>query len=205
MKTFLALVATGLLVAASAKSVTAAPIINSATGVSNPGQVITFSEVVLPDGSPLTNQYSGLGVTFQGMFYNPQPLFFPTDPSAGNFSFTVPNAPITPFSIFFNTPQQAAAFQIVTNPGITTIEALLNGNVVESFQVATNFPTDGLYQGFEGITFDQIRVNTPPNTNLAALIDNLQSTNAPEPATLAVFGLLAVGAFGLNRRLKTIG
>lgn len=43
-----------------------------------------------------------------------------------------------------------------------------------------------------------------PNTSLGNLLDNvsLVQVAVPEPATLAVFGALAAGAFGLRRRVR---
>src|SRR5947207_16006687 len=41
-----------------------AAFIHNSTGLSSPSQVITFEEHVLSEGTPVTNQYADLGVTF---------------------------------------------------------------------------------------------------------------------------------------------
>src|SRR5271167_1751197 len=54
---------------ASCGIATATNIISSNTGLTSPASTITFSEIILPDNTPLTNQYAGLGVTFSGGYY----------------------------------------------------------------------------------------------------------------------------------------
>lgn len=163
---------------------------------------ITFTEVVLPTDTPLTNQYSGLGVTFNGLYYNAPNASSLTPPTAANFQTGGANT-ISPFLISFNQPLTGAAFRMQTNPGTSLFEALLNNVVVESFMAPTTFPSNNDFFGFQAIVFDQIRV-TPGGSGNRAVIDNIQLGSAiPEPATLAVFGLMAVGgAFGVRRRLK---
>ncbi|MFA5205081.1 MAG: hypothetical protein WC708_11830 [Lentisphaeria bacterium] len=55
---------TCIMVAASA--VARAALIESATGLTNPAFTITFSASPQSDGTQITNQYSGSGVTFDG-------------------------------------------------------------------------------------------------------------------------------------------
>lgn len=193
--TVLSIVCVGLALALAGPA-SATPIINL-TGLTSPAQVITFDEVVLPSGTALTNQYNAYGVTFAGAWYNPQPGFSTTPPTAGNFQ--QPDGPTVfsnPFSLFFSQPLSAFAMVLITNPGTSTFEALLSGSVVEMFSTGTG--AAGFY-GFEDIVFDQVRV-TAGGINQAALFDTLQSEPVPEPGTLFLVGSGLLGLARLRRR-----
>jgi hypothetical protein len=184
----------------------AASLVNG-SGISNLGTTITFDEIPLANGIALTNQYSSLGVTFTGLFYNPFPNPFPNinPPSAGNFPDELLNS-INPFVISFAQSQSAAAFSLATGfAGTSTFEALLNGTVVDSFSSATDFRIANNFYGFTGVTFDAIRVSAGGPT----LIDNIQFTsataqNVPEPFT--IIGTLVGGtaAVRMRKKLKSV-
>lgn len=183
----------------------AAPIMLSPTGLSSSDVTITWSEVVLPQESAITNQYSAFGVTFSPntMFYNTQPGIFPTDPHASNYS-TGFQSGLT--SMYFTAPASGVAFNFISNAGVSNFTALLNGNLVETFSAATDTVL-GLtrFYGFTGITFNEIRFLAPGNN--AFQIDNIQIKHAavPEPGPLA---LLAAGLLSLwlskYRRLSAV-
>lgn len=190
---------------AAAPSAYGTSVINN-TGIPSPATTITFSEFTFPTGTSITNQYASLGVTFSpGMFYNVQPVFFPTDFLA-NYDVVTNN----PCSILFGQDQTAAAFAVQTNPGTSTFAAYLNGSLVESFTA----PTDLSYlpdlthasdfYGFTGIVFDEIRITAPVNG--AFQIDNLQLAQGegpvPEPLTISCV-LLAAGSVGGYLRRRT--
>lgn len=191
-----------LIFATIVSTANAAPIIASPTGLASPDSTVTFSEVALANGTLITNQFAAYGVTFAGAYMNPQGGFI-TPPNAGNFQ--QPDGPTVfsnPFSIFFNTPQEAAAFEYLSNPGTTLFEARLNGNLVESFSTATALSP--LFYGFQSIVFDEIRVTAPLSTNQAALFDTiqLQAAEVPEPASLALWSLISVAGLAAWRRRK---
>jgi hypothetical protein len=49
---------------------------NNFFGLSNPGQILTFNEVVLSTDTVVTDQYAGLDVTFSPLvYYSPQTGF----------------------------------------------------------------------------------------------------------------------------------
>jgi hypothetical protein len=103
-----------------------------------------------------------------------------------------------PFFITFANPVTEAAFGYAKNPTTVTIEALLNGVVVDSFQQAVTYnnPATG-FLGFTGVLLDQIRVTADVQEGL---IDNIQfgsSSAVPEPSTI---GLLSLGVIGLIAR-----
>ena len=186
-----------------------AGVITNDFGIANPDQTIGFDELSFPIGTPITDQFAGFGVTFTpNMFYNFSPFFFPTESLA---SFDGPN--MNNISILFDTEVSAAAVAVQSNPDTTTFTALLDGNVVEqfsaqtSFDIAPTFSRANDFFGFEGIVFDELRIE---NTMQAFQIDNLQfdvSTGSndvvPEPASLAIFGFGAVGIIAGGRRKRS--
>jgi len=175
--------------------------LNNGTGISNPATTITFSEFPLANDTPLTNQYSSLGVTFNGLrVYNDFDGFPNINlPAASNF-FPITN----PFLIGFTQSQSQAAFSLATNGGTSTFTALLNGSVVETFSATTNTSNTNNFYGFTGVTFDAIRVTAAGNG--AGIIDNIQfgtATAQPVPEPFSIIGTLVGGtaAFRIRKKL----
>lgn len=192
------------LIAALAFSNAHAASVQNTTGIVSPIITITFDEVALGDSALVTTEYSGLGVTFSGLYYNPQgPVPFPgiSGNNVGNNSFPLLN----PFSIFFSSDVTSVAFGVATNPGLTTFEAWNGGLFVESFSASTSFDgSTDYYFGFTGITFDEIRVSVGGAGGGGMLIDNLQVSPVPEAKTYAMLaaGLCLLG-FVARRRKET--
>jgi hypothetical protein len=182
-----------------ATNVQATPITN-AFGLLTPDTTVTFSEVPLANNTPLTNQFAALGVTFSNLFIDTTLVVF-GPPSAENFQDGCVVGTCQPFDIFFSSPVAAAAFQMITNPGTSTFQALLNSGPVESFTAATTIPSS-TYYGFQNIVFNQIHV-IPGGVNQAAGIDNIEfslaTPSVPEPASSA---LIAAGAIAMATRRR---
>lgn len=186
--------------------------LNNSTGISNPATTITFSEVLLADGTPLTNQYSSLGVTFTNLFYNATIGGFPNinPPAATNFANNGNGNIINPLLISFTQLQSQAAFSVVTNPGSSNFEALLNNIVIDSFTSATDTSNANNFYGFTGVTFDAIRI-TAGGINGAAAIDNIQFNSAstptavPEPFTIIGTIIGGTAVLRMRKKLKVIG
>jgi hypothetical protein len=186
----------------SAAGADGAVILDSPTGLPNPAETITFDEVVLADGTALTNQFAGFGVTFSGLSYSLDPFTLAdlASPMARQVGFG-------PVSIFFNAPQTDVALAFVTNPTNTIMTALLNGVVVETFVEPTNAFDANIYYGFTGLTpFNELRIQLL-SADPTALIDNIQfgtaapldPTAVPEPATLSLIGLGLASLYARRR------
>lgn len=170
--------------------------IESTTGLASPAVAITFDEIALPASSPVGDHYEPLGISLDpGLLYNP-PEATTTDGVPGIEGNRLANFyPVVPvFSIRFLEPVREAVVGLLA-PDITTLTALLGGVEVESFQNSRASQAQGFY-GFEGIVLDEIRIDAHSRFDEGrALVDNVQFTALPEPATgiLIPLGLLAAG------------
>lgn len=173
----------------------AAPIVNS-FGLAAPVTTVTFSELNLPAGTLITNQFADFGVTTSGHSYNPQVgASFP-----GISGDHIGSSTTVPFLLSFGQVVTSAAFGYAKNPTTVLVEALLGNIVVESLSQAVTYNNSNTaFLGFSGISFDAIRVTASVPEGL---VDNVQigAANAvPEPATLGLLAL-AMTAAGLAGR-----
>jgi hypothetical protein len=184
----------------SAPSATAATIVASSTGLTNPQTTINFDEVALASGTSVTNQFASFGLTIDpSLSYTPQ-TGFPniTGNTLGNFSPSV-SGPVT---LKFASSLTAAGFNMVSNSSTYSFQALLGGVVIESFQSAVGSSSASNFYGFTGSNFDAIRINNLSGDSY--LIDNVQlgvTSAVPEPATWAMM-LLGLGFVGGSLRSR---
>lgn len=208
---FLTASALALCLAGSAQ---AAIIDKAATGLSDADVTLTFDEF---DGA--TGPVGDLYKDTYGVSFNPDLRFlaeFNSNGSRGytprgghagtvlaNFVFGSPIVYSDPFSILFDTVIADVSFALgsAANANFpTTISALLNGVVVESFATlpdAGAAATDGDddFYGFSGILFDEVVVDTgfPRGTSFDTLSYTVAAVPLPAglPLMLVGFGLLA--------------
>ena len=185
----------------------ASTIQNSSAGLSSTFTTENFSGD-LPDGTAAGSNYSG--VTFGAGNYITSGYDGRFPNMVGKLISNFSPCCTTPTSLSFATPISGAAFNFVSNPGVSTFTAFLNGAQVETFTETTDY--SGNFYGFENINFDSIRIDSGGGNN-AYILDNLQVTSAldnrqaaavPEPETYAMV-LTALSVMGfIARRRKSL-
>lgn len=177
-------------------------------GVASPTNTVTFSEVVLPSGTALTNQYGSLGINFTGLYYDPCPSCVTTlptgaKPDAGNFITFDGGSPSVSFN--FAGAATAFSFSFASDGAIYTLGAYLSNSVVESFSFAgSNWQT----YGFTGSLFDEVRLTYAVTPFVSEfLVDDLKWTATtapiPEPEVYAML-LAGLGLLGAAKRRRAI-
>jgi len=178
--------------------------LTTAAGFGASDVLVTFDEVAVQSATAVTTQYSQYGVTLGADIYAGTPFANPAN-FAGQFLANGGNN--WSYSIFFNAPVSAAGAYWEFNSGVTQIlAAYLGGALVESF-LYTNADCceSTAFLGFTDITFDEIRLTaTGDFADSSFILDNLhfrvgQDAEVPEPASLALLGL---GALGMAARRK---
>ena len=144
----------------------------------------SFGDAMVTNVFAATTDPNTLGQSADG-------FFFPQDTMTFTFS-----SPLSAFGIDINTfATDNGAYTATTN----------NGDVISSF--FDPFPGFGTGQfiGFlSTVPFTSVTITaSDPDNGLSFTLDTLRAQVAPEPGTLAVFGLMAMGAFGVRHRLNT--
>ena len=174
--------------------------IDHGTGLAGLFQTITFSELSFAPNTPITTQFSSLGVSFTPQLYYDTPDVLYANIVGDRLQNYYPccNA----FSIFFTNVQSAVDFNFVTQPGTTTFTARLGGVIQESFTTSTDLLTTPNFYGFQGISLDEIDVSVS-SVNGAMQLDNIQ-LGVPEPGGWALLasGLMALAAFSRRKKAR---
>jgi hypothetical protein len=150
-------------------------------------------------GQQAGSSFSGLSFT-SGLYINSTQSGLPG--ISGNDITNVKGTCCTiPESIIFNQTIKSAAFALVSNLGTVSIDALLNGIVVDHINAHSSTNTLQ-YVVFLNDDFNSIRFNSAPINN-AFGIDNLQyqpeAVTLTEPTSIA---LIAAGLFGFTTQCK---
>lgn len=181
-----------------------ATFINNSSGLLNPQQTIDFESAPLTFNQAVSTEFQSFGVTFSNAFGNPDPSTTYSHISGnriGNFQANGPGA-AGALVLDFNSVLSSMAFAMVTAPGTSTIQAFLNGSLVESFNAATSAFDPNNFYGFKDILFNRVTMSVA-SFDTALMIDNLQTGAAgtvPEPGSSASWALLMLaGMAGLRR------
>jgi hypothetical protein len=210
MSTIKTLAAIGLTLACAAQAQAAQ--LSTAAGF-GPGDItVTFDEVTLNNGDVVTNQYSGLGVTFSTDTTDPwrgggtgyssgYPNF------AGNYldNFTGAVGTASTYNILFSSTvdEAGAYFEFNISSPAAQFSAYLNGSLVDTFSYNNvSCCSSAEFIGFTGVQFNEIRVNGITGTHF--IMDELHaspSSAVPEPDSLALLlaGAAVVGAWRRRR------
>jgi hypothetical protein len=214
--------ASAAIVATHAAPLVAQAISGSTSGLAGTFSTINFNGLGIGSGAPVSSQIAGVTFT-PALFYAATGAeSFASFPPGYLINFSGSAAAVNPFSIFFASAVNGAALQIQTDPGATTtFQAFLGATNVGSFTASTSCcgaTGDFLYYGFQGITFDQLRITTSGGAEGFIAIDNLQYataggtepppppppvTTVPEPATMTLMATGLAGLIAARRRRKT--
>jgi len=200
--------ATGVIAAGVAAllagSAAAAPMVIDQSAFSGSETVIDFSG--LAPGTPITNQYSGQGVTFSGG------LTANFTASAQNFALiSFAGSPIT---IDFSQTMLRAGFDVLTNDAdnlFVNVEAYSGGSLVSTgmfeFQTGSTYSFAGLEDSINGI--DRLILSAAGTTGTNAFVmDNFRfeagAAVVPEPSAALLFpaGLLLAASVVRRRRVS---
>lgn len=179
-----------------------AALINNSFGLTGTFQTIGFESVALMTNQAVSTQFQSLGVTFTNAFGNPVANSLPnfSGNRIGNFQGGIGN--VGTLTMDFSSVLDSVAFALVTSPGTSTIQAYLNGLLVESNTAPTDTTSFTNFYGFTGIQFNQVRLSVVSFDN-ALLIDNLQlapaNLSVPEPTSEALVMLALAGLFAMGR------
>lgn len=179
-----------------------ASFINNSFGLTGPQQTIDFESVALVTNQAVSTEFQSLGATFTNAFGNPVVNSLPnfSGNRIGNFQGGIGN--LGTLTIDFSSVLDSVAFALVSSPGTSTIQAYLNGLLVESGTALTDTTSFTNFYGFTGIQFNRVTLSVV-SFDSALLIDNLQLTPAdltvPEPASGALVMLALAGLCALGR------
>ena len=154
----------------SSPALRAQAIVAQFAGLSNPDQVIDFGANVLPNFTPVTNQFAGITVSHASYFTTGTSNNLVGGFLTNDFS----GAPNT-LRIQFATPISDLSF-VYHQVGVgapSQFRALLGGVLVSSFSHASDQFQPNNYFGFTNLVFDELQLDFVIDFNLDTLAFNL--------------------------------
>lgn len=173
---------------------------NGLAGLVNNFQTETFDGVDVPIFTPAGDlfhpvRFGAESYVVSGINFGPHML----GNSINTLEYSGNDLPVS--VLHFVAPVNAAAFAFITPFATESVfTALYQGRVVESFTAPTNSGDSPInFYGFRGFVFDTITVYNGPYNE--AVIDNLQVSVIPEPASLGLL-LSGLALLGVLRRRR---
>ena len=144
-------------------------IIAQNSGLMNPGQTITFGANVLPNFTPVTNQFAGITVS-HASYYTTSVV----NNLVGGFLTNSFSGPPDTLSIQFASPITDLSFVYhqISTAAPSVIRALLQGVTVDSFSGTWNQTQPNNYFGFTNTVFDELQIDFVSDFNLDTLAFN---------------------------------
>ena len=146
-----------LFIAAAPAVLHAQAIIAQSSGLPNPAHVIDFGANVLPNFTPVSNQFPGITVTHASYFTtgtsnNLMGGFLTNNFAAGN-----PNT----LTIHFASQISALSFVYhqVGQSIPSNFRAMLGATIVDSFSILWNQSSPNNYFGFTNVIFDELQID----------------------------------------------
>ena len=151
-------------------STCAQAIVAQPSGLDFPGRVIDFGANLFPDGTPLSTQFGGLVITHASYFTAAAPNnnvaggFLGNDASAG--------PPHTMSIRFAHSISDLSFVYHQIGAGTSTIRARLQGNTVDSFNIAWNETQPNNFFGFLETAIDELQIDFAGDFRLDSLAFN---------------------------------
>lgn len=172
-----------------ATSANAQAIIAQLSGLPNPDRVITFGANLFPNLTAITTQFPGITVTHAN--------YFTTSVSNNLFGGFLTNdfsGPPDTLRIQFAAPIYDVSFVYhQTGLGLSTMRAVLQGQVMDTFSGVWNQGQPNNYFGFTNTVFDEVQIDFSSDFNLDTL-----AFSGPSVAKCVVSNGNNVNPFGVN-------
>ena len=151
----------------SLSTATAQQIIAQSSGLANPGQVITFGANVLPNFTPVSNEFGGITVSHASYFTTGVVNNLVGGFLTNNFSAGLPNTLV----IHFASPKTEVSFVYhqIGQQGPSVIRAVFQGVTMDSFSGLWNQYQTNNYFGFQSTVFDEIQIDFQSDFNVDTL------------------------------------
>jgi hypothetical protein len=151
----------------SVSTATAQQIIAQTSGLASPAQVITFGANLLPNFTPVSNEFGGITVTHASYFTTGV-----VNNLVGGFLTNNSSAPLpTTLTIHFASPKTEVSFVYhqTGTQGPSVIRAVFQGVTIDSFSGLWSQYQTNNYFGFQNTIFDELQIDFQVDFNLDTL------------------------------------